>query len=246
MDPTLKENEKHSDSSSAAEKQVVEYSVEKIIDKRTRNGKVEYFLKWNGYTDADNTWEPEENLDCEGLIQEFEGILEEHKEKEQPKRNLKRALSDSVATSCALSDADLTKEHGKVSPLKKKKISIVDKPDESDKSDELNKPDESDKSDEEDNDNDNDAVNNGDNSLSEIRENDIPDSYAPDEEREAEKVIGATNASGQLMFLMKWKGIDEAELISAKVANILYPQIVIKFYEDKVKWNSNAGENQLI
>jgi hypothetical protein len=51
-----------------------EYIVEEILEKRinNNNGKVEYFVKWEGYKISESTWEPEENLKHSlDLIKEF-------------------------------------------------------------------------------------------------------------------------------------------------------------------------------
>jgi len=56
-------------------------------------------------------------------------------------------------------------------------------------------------------------------------------------QNKAEKIIGATNATGKLMFLMKWEGIDNFDLITAEEANIMYQEIVLNFYRKRLTAN---------
>ncbi|CAD7691847.1 unnamed protein product [Nyctereutes procyonoides] len=116
-----------------------EFVVEKVLNCRVVNRK-EYFLKWKGFTDADNTWKPEENLDCPALIEK----------KMVQKENL--YLTENLMLD---------------SKSKKKRDAMKTRREKASK----------------------------------------PRGFARD-------------SSGELMFLMKWKDSDEADLVLAKEANM--------------------------
>lgn len=41
-----------------------EYEVDRVVARRLFDDTVKYLIKWKNYSEADNTWEPEENLNC--------------------------------------------------------------------------------------------------------------------------------------------------------------------------------------
>jgi hypothetical protein len=48
-----------------------EWEVEQILDKRVHRRKEQYLIKWKGYSDAHNSWEPKENIRAPALILAF-------------------------------------------------------------------------------------------------------------------------------------------------------------------------------
>lgn len=79
------------------------FEVEEILKKRIRAGRVEYFLKWRGYSMEDCTWEARVNLNCEELINEYEERFKTSSDDKKP-RGTKRAYKSSENAFDALPD----------------------------------------------------------------------------------------------------------------------------------------------
>lgn len=207
-----------------------EYSVEKILDKRIKDGKVEYFLKWKGYSHEDNTWEPEDNLDCPDLISAFEEARKKKEERKGGPSSRKRKASVSSE------DTDKDKTEKPVKEEKKK---------ENDKSKKVKKDDKDKKEKEKDKDKDTESKKDKDSdSKKSDKKKDEKKLEGFERNLEPERIIGASDTSGQLMFLMKWRGTDDADLVPASEANKKCPQIVIKFYEERLTWHTPNSDDK--
>ncbi|VVC26574.1 Chromo/chromo shadow domain,Chromo domain, conserved site,Chromo shadow domain,Chromo domain- [Cinara cedri] len=197
------------------------FIVGKILDKRLKNKKVEYFLKWKNYNYKHNTWEPVENLECFDLIEKYEKKckLERKNKKSKGKPERKRKIMNSTNISYNLrqssSDAGTSKDTTEITPPQPKRVKSH-KVDEEDKA--ANKSDDNKKV---------DAVNEPNKITFRSADNFSTPKYF---NRQAEKIIGATRQNGQTMFLIKWRLIEEANLFLAEDANILFPEIVINYY----------------
>lgn len=173
-----KRSKRAADSSSSGDEE--EYVVEKVLDRRVVKGQAEYLLKWKGFSEEHNTWEPEKNLDCPELISEF---MRKYKKMKEGDGTKPREKAEGAKRKGGLPAG------GDDAKAKKKRES-----------------------------------------------NDIARGF--ERGLEPEKIIGATDSCGDLMFLMKWKDTDEADLVLAKEANLKCPQIVIAFYEERLTWHA--------
>jgi len=268
------EKEKVAATDEEMEDEEEEYSVEKVVDKRLKRGKVEYYLKWKGWPDSDNTWEPEANLDCPELIAAYEDSIkkdsnkDEEKKKGETKKN-KSKDDDNKKNKSKDDEVDSKKIKSKDDDdvdSKKKKVKDQDESKKSKSKDdsdlkkgkdkkELSKDDKKNKSKEE-----SSSKKNKDKEPESAKKKskDEPakkkskksDSDAIDDDRtigydrglEMEKILGATDANGELMFLVKWKKEDETDLVPSRLANVKDPQTVIKFYEERLHWHNDSDD----
>jgi len=212
------------------------FVVEKILDRRVHtNGRVEYLVKWKGFADSDNTWEMKEALvevaRSNAAIIAFDTLS--HQKKMTTNGNNDDIKSDNESIHSADSGVngikdmplkDITREKSRQRGAKRGSNS-------SDNHKKTgNKPKKAKTSSEE--------IKQIEDKLSdELKSSaDYRQRKGFDRNLEAEKICGATDCMGELMFLIKWKGVNSADLVPAKVANLRCPQVVIKFYETQLNF----------
>lgn len=84
---------KRNDTSSSEE----DYVVERVVGKKICRGKTYYRIKWLGYPEEQNTWEPLKN--CTGalsLIREYEANYEQNDDEQEQSRSRSRSRNDAV------------------------------------------------------------------------------------------------------------------------------------------------------
>jgi len=137
--------------------------VEDVVDKRIRNGKIQYKLKWEGYEESENTWEPIEHLNenSADLVCNFEAKL--------VSTIVKVVLVDESSGSCT------------------------------------------------------------DSKYNSNLEVELPQT-GYDLGYEAEKIIGLKNYKMSGLALVKWKGMDLAELVPLHMVKTKSPQQLIEYF----------------
>lgn len=163
------------------------------------------------YYSSHNTWEPQSNMSCPGLIKEYEANEVKQSTRLKHKNNSSLCLAnsnkkkriDSLTSTCSdsLSSTEKTVDMKEKSLLTIKKESSVKL----------------------------EAKN--DENVNKSTMHGFDRGFIP------EKIIGATDSNGELMFLMKWIDSDVADLVLAKTANVKCPQLVIQYYEERLCWH---------
>ncbi|XP_062315587.1 histone-lysine N-methyltransferase SUV39H1-A [Osmerus eperlanus] len=74
-----------------------DFEVEYLCDYKKKKDQELYLVKWKGYPESANTWEPKKNLKCTTLLKQFNQDLEREQRRQKKKRNFKSLDKDIVS-----------------------------------------------------------------------------------------------------------------------------------------------------
>ena len=99
------------------------YIVEELLKKRTKKNKTEYLVKWVGWSEQHNSWEPRSNILDKNLIAEFEAEWSKSS-RSTPKHPKTPNSAISSLSSKSESTFTFSAADTKLSPTRKRKFEI--------------------------------------------------------------------------------------------------------------------------
>lgn len=91
-----------------------EFEVDRILDVYfKKNGKREFLVSWKGYPSSQDSWEPEDNLECIDLIDKFMSKVDKAKETSQKELRVNRIPTERFTLNMADGNRRLSRRLGK-------------------------------------------------------------------------------------------------------------------------------------
>ena len=185
------------------------YYIERILDRRKVNGRLEYKIKWEGYPMSQSTWEPLENLKTAmELVEEYDMLHKFPTEENLLKKKTARPKKERIKKAA-------TKE--KENPIPEKKEE-TEQPKEEEKGENIN-------------------IDENQENNNIIFQEDITKKYNIDDS--LKKVNTVRKRDNKLMaVVVKMKENGETEEIEIETNTLKYdnPWILLDFYESKIKF----------
>lgn len=207
------------------------YEVEKILNhRRSQTGKgLEYFLKWKGYPDSENSWEPEENVTDDLIVPYLEEVQRKEKKRklEISNKSVKKSIPSASTNKSSRSrgeEKDVASNSSSDSvrkSVRSRKIPRRHSPEQSGMVSERQT----------------DTTTEGDEDLTE-------------EDRKIKKMLrglklkkidGICLKFKQPYFKVMWENDPKVDLIPLKTCNKLYPQNVIAYYEKYITFGDKKA-----
>jgi len=190
-----------------------------VVDERVvkPTNTLQYLIKWEGYGEADNTWEDRDNLFCNLLIEEFK----QRKEKNLPHTKEGNTLLKSSKSAKRNKNAEgegVIEKTPHTTPTKTPKKS---KPEEVKNGEEVVTTNEED-------------TTNGKSVLKIDEERKVGFPYGD----VIDEIIGGRMIGGELNLYISWKDSGKRTFVPSWIVNMQAPQTVIAFYESRLKFDN--------